>query len=32
MENKKDFFVSKVERDIRPPVPLSEELYNVVSQ
>jgi hypothetical protein len=32
VENKKDFFVSKVERDIRPPVSSSEELYNVVLQ
>jgi hypothetical protein len=30
--NKKDFFVGIVERNVAPPLPLSKELYDVVSE
>jgi hypothetical protein len=30
--NIKDFFVGRVERDIAPPIPLSKEFYDMVSQ
>jgi hypothetical protein len=29
-KNIKDFFVGRVERDIVPPLPLGEELYDLV--
>jgi hypothetical protein len=30
-KNRNEFFIGKVERDVVPPLPLSEELYDVVS-
>jgi hypothetical protein len=31
-KNKKDFFIGRDEKDVAPPLPLSEKLYDVVSQ
>jgi len=31
-KNKKDFFVSKVEKDVTPPLFSGEELYGVMSE